>query len=227
MRTSVFGGNASCWASTARACTTSRVGESEENLRLMRLLDEQYTRAPFYGSRRMTEWLAMQGHAVNRKRVSRLMEVMGTGGRLSEAEAEPTGRRPQDLPVPAERRDGGARQPGVEHRYHVHQDGAGFRVPGGGDGLVQPVRAELVAVGDDGGGLLPGGAEKCLQAGPSLLDPGQHNPDQSEGPWGRAADPLARKELTSASSLTQSRESTMAAESTKDDGKPAHWEGPV
>jgi len=53
------------------------VGESEENLRLMRLLDEQYTRAPFYGSRRMTAWLETQGCQVNRKRVSRLMEVMG------------------------------------------------------------------------------------------------------------------------------------------------------
>ena len=53
------------------------VGESEENLRIMRLLDEQYTRAPFYGSRRMTEWLATKGYEVNRKRVSRLMEVMG------------------------------------------------------------------------------------------------------------------------------------------------------
>ena len=53
------------------------VGENSENLRLMRLLDEQYTRAPFYGSRRMTEWLATQGHAVNRKRVSRLMAWMG------------------------------------------------------------------------------------------------------------------------------------------------------
>jgi putative transposase len=53
------------------------VGESEENLRLMRLLDEQYTRVPFYGSRRMTEWLATQGYEVNRKRVSRLMELMG------------------------------------------------------------------------------------------------------------------------------------------------------
>jgi putative transposase len=47
------------------------VGESEENLRLMRLLDEQYTRVPFYGSRRMTEWLATQGYEVNRKRVTR------------------------------------------------------------------------------------------------------------------------------------------------------------
>jgi putative transposase len=53
------------------------VGESEENLLLMRLLDEQYTRTPFYGSRKMTEWLATVGHEVNRKRVSRLMELLG------------------------------------------------------------------------------------------------------------------------------------------------------
>ncbi len=53
------------------------VGESAENLLLMRLLDEQYTRAPFYGSRKMTEWLATEGHEVNRKRVSRLMELLG------------------------------------------------------------------------------------------------------------------------------------------------------
>ncbi len=53
------------------------VGESKENLQLMRLLDEQFTRTPFYGSRRMTEWLATVGHAVNRKRVSRLMELLG------------------------------------------------------------------------------------------------------------------------------------------------------
>jgi putative transposase len=53
------------------------MGESEENLQLMRLLDEQYTRTPFYGSRKMTEWLGTQGYKVNRKRISRLMEVMG------------------------------------------------------------------------------------------------------------------------------------------------------
>ena len=35
--------------------------ESEENLLLMRLLDEQYTRTPFYGVRRMTVWLRQQG----------------------------------------------------------------------------------------------------------------------------------------------------------------------
>jgi putative transposase len=43
----------------------------------MRLIDEQYTRAPFYGSRRMTAWLQDRGHDVNRKRVTRLMQLMG------------------------------------------------------------------------------------------------------------------------------------------------------
>jgi putative transposase len=53
------------------------VGESEENLRLMWLLDEQYTRTPFYGSRKMTEWLVSEGYGVNRKRVSRRMALLG------------------------------------------------------------------------------------------------------------------------------------------------------
>jgi len=52
-------------------------GESKENLMLMRLIDEEYTRHPFFGSRRMEAWLCGQGHEVNRKRVSRLMRVMG------------------------------------------------------------------------------------------------------------------------------------------------------
>ena len=52
-------------------------GETPEDLRLMRLIDEQYTACPFYGSRRMTAWLTLQGEPVNRKRVQRLMRVMG------------------------------------------------------------------------------------------------------------------------------------------------------
>jgi putative transposase len=53
------------------------VGESAANLQLMRLLDEQYTRTPFYGVRRMTAWLKTQGYAVNPKRVARLLRVLG------------------------------------------------------------------------------------------------------------------------------------------------------
>ena len=43
----------------------------------MRLIDREYTAHPFYGSRRMTAWLVGQGEAVNRKRVQRLMALMG------------------------------------------------------------------------------------------------------------------------------------------------------
>ena len=52
-------------------------GETAENLRFMRLLDEQYTRTPFYGVRRMTVWLRQQGYPVNSKRVARLLHTMG------------------------------------------------------------------------------------------------------------------------------------------------------
>ena len=52
-------------------------GEAAEDLRLMRRIDEQYTARPFYGSRRMTIRLNEQGEGVNRKRVQRLMRVMG------------------------------------------------------------------------------------------------------------------------------------------------------
>ncbi len=43
----------------------------------MRIIDEEYTKHPFYGSRRIAAWLRRQGHTVNRKRVSRLMKLMG------------------------------------------------------------------------------------------------------------------------------------------------------
>jgi putative transposase len=47
------------------------------DLELMRLLDEQYTRTPFYRIRRMTASLRQEGHNVNRKRIQRLMRLMG------------------------------------------------------------------------------------------------------------------------------------------------------
>ena len=46
-------------------------------LELMALIDRQYMRTPFYGSRRMAAWLQTQGHTVNRKRLQRLMQRMG------------------------------------------------------------------------------------------------------------------------------------------------------
>jgi putative transposase len=52
-------------------------GETPLTLWLTRLLDEQFTRTPFYGSRRRTVWLRRRGYAVNRTRVQRLMSLMG------------------------------------------------------------------------------------------------------------------------------------------------------
>ncbi len=52
-------------------------GITPENLELMRLLDEQYTKTPFYGVLRMTAWLQRQGYDVNPKRVRRLLRLMG------------------------------------------------------------------------------------------------------------------------------------------------------
>jgi putative transposase len=58
-------------------CYYEAVPESAANLALMRRIDEQYLRTPFYGSRRMTAWLQREGEEVNRKRVQRLMRLMG------------------------------------------------------------------------------------------------------------------------------------------------------
>src|SRR5438132_12341237 len=73
--------------------------EHEENLYLMRLLDEQYTRTPFYGTRKMTAWLQTQGYEVNRKRVMRLLRQMGLEAVYPKPPSEFTGTHPAALSV--------------------------------------------------------------------------------------------------------------------------------
>ena len=51
--------------------------ETEFNLHLMRLVDAEYLKRPFYGWRRMTHYLQSEGYEVNHKRVRRLMQRMG------------------------------------------------------------------------------------------------------------------------------------------------------
>lgn len=52
------------------------IQESKENLKIMRKLDEQYFKTPFYGVKRLTVWLQLQGYVVNHKRVRRLMKLV-------------------------------------------------------------------------------------------------------------------------------------------------------
>jgi putative transposase len=56
---------------------TPNESESPENLALMRRIDEQYLKTPFYGAPRITWRLNQEGFVVNHKRVARLMQVMG------------------------------------------------------------------------------------------------------------------------------------------------------
>jgi len=55
----------------------SSLAEGPDNLELMRLIDEEFLRYPFYGSRKMTVYLNRKGLSVNRKRTQRLMRLMG------------------------------------------------------------------------------------------------------------------------------------------------------
>ena len=72
---------------------------SEADLFLMGEIDRPYLETPFYGSRRMKAWLERQGRRVSRKRVQRLMRVMGLRAIY---------RRP------------GASQPAPEHRVYPY-----------------------------------------------------------------------------------------------------------
>src|SRR5204863_938949 len=62
----------------SRASVYRRPAEiTDEDCTIMALIDRHYLARPYYGSRRMAAWLATQGHAVNRKRVQRLMRLAG------------------------------------------------------------------------------------------------------------------------------------------------------
>ena len=90
VRKSWIGGDESLPVSTqcqlVDVCRTSYYGKpkrhlaSDDDLRLMGLIDEEYTLHPFYGSRRMRRVLLKKGYTVNRKRVQRLMRQLGLAG---------------------------------------------------------------------------------------------------------------------------------------------------
>lgn len=62
------------------------VGVSEETQQLLRLIDAEYTRHPFYGYRKITHWLRDEGYQVNKKRVQRLMQQMGLAAIVPKAD---------------------------------------------------------------------------------------------------------------------------------------------
>ena len=136
------------------------------NLHLMRLIDEQYTRTPFYGVPRMTAWLRRQGYEVNPKRIRRLMRIMGLEAiypkpRLSNQHKEHR-KYPYLLAGMA--------------IHHVYQDAPRLSLSGGHHGLVQPLYSFLGAFNDVRRGILycstPQGTQQPWNPGDLQLGPG-------------------------------------------------------
>jgi putative transposase len=131
-----------------------------DDLRLMRWLDEQFLKTPFYGSRRMVAVMQRDGFVVNRKRVKRLMRVMGIEAiyQKTQYQSRPSGA--QGVPLPAAGSDNRPAEPGVVRRHYLCANGQGVCVSGRGHGLVQPAGVVVADVDFDGFGFLRGGVAR-------------------------------------------------------------------
>jgi putative transposase len=96
----------------------------------MKLIDLKYLATPFYGARKIAVWLKGQGHRVNRKRVRRLMRIMGLRAIYRRPRTSQPAPGHKVLPLPAEWHEDNASQPGVGGGHHLHPYGVGIPVPG-------------------------------------------------------------------------------------------------
>ena len=121
-------------------------GESPLNLQLLRRIDEQFLETPFYGSRQMTRWLRRQGTRVSRKRVRRLMRLLGLQAIFQRPRtSEP---HPEHRIYPYLLRDSGdhAAESRVVLGRDVHPADARLSLSGRGHGLGEPEDLGLAAV---------------------------------------------------------------------------------
>src|SRR6202049_4644927 len=132
--------------SVSRASVYRRPAEiSEEDCTIMALIDRQYLARPYYGSRRMAAWLATQGHVVNRKRVRRLMRLMG----LVAIYQRPNTSKPAAAHKIYPYLLGGidrTGQSGLVFGRHLHPNGQGLPLSGGRHGLGEPCGAGVAVV---------------------------------------------------------------------------------
>lgn len=133
-------------------------GESELNLELMRLLDEQYTRTPFFGVPKMTRALRDRGYVINPKRVRRLLRQMGLEAIYPKPRLSKPAPGPTDLSLPAAQCCHHATESSVVQRYHVYSTPCRFHLSGRRHRLVQPLCAQLGNIDEPGFGILLLGA---------------------------------------------------------------------
>ena len=130
-------------------------------LLLCRLIDEEYTRRPLYGSRRMVVYLGRLGHVVNRKRVQRLMRTIGLAGMAPGPNT--SSKHPQHkVSVSAARRGRGETKCGVECGCDIHPPGAWLCLPGGSDRLVLAARTAVADIEQHGCVILRGLSGRCV-----------------------------------------------------------------
>jgi len=115
----------------------------------MRLIDEEYTRHPFLGSRGMRDYLRRLGHLISRKRVQRLMQVMGLVSVAPQKKTSIPAQGHKIYPYLLRGLDICRPVSCLVQRYHVYTSKTGVRVPHGGNGLVQQIRIVMGSLGDD------------------------------------------------------------------------------
>ena len=115
-----------------------------DDLLLSRLIDEEYTRHPFYGTRRMVVIVSRAvGYRVNRQACATPDAPDGLSWHGTWPQHQSGSSAAPGLPVLAARLGDYPAQPSLEHRHHLHPLCPRLCVLGGRDGLVQPQGIEL------------------------------------------------------------------------------------
>ena len=121
-------------------------GESPLNLALMRLIDEQYLRTPWYGSRQMARHLRRQGYNIGRKRSRRLLRQMGLTAIYRKPRTSTLNPAHKIYPLPAAGLANRPTEPRLVCRHHLCPDATRFSVPAGDHGLGDAYGAFLASV---------------------------------------------------------------------------------
>ena len=95
---------------------------TEEEIKIMNLIDRIYTKRPFYGIRKITEELKRQGELVNHKRVGRLMRQMGIQALFPKRNLSKPNKGSSCISVLAKRLKSYEKQSGLEYRYNLYSD---------------------------------------------------------------------------------------------------------
>ena len=116
-----------------------------DDLAVMRRIDELHLELPFYGSRRMTFELNKEGRGLNRKRVRRLMRVMGIEALVPRPGTSRAAPGHKIYRVPAARPEDCRAEPRVGGRRDLHPDGVRLPLSGGDHRLGQPGGSGMAA----------------------------------------------------------------------------------